>query len=120
MSQTPGIRILNQIISNMILQPKSYGILKEFFGALDKYEIEYEVDIPMALIKIKGHIIGAKFGNFSVIYFEQNKGKRINVSYEPDYIEVSIFTRNKPVPIRVKIPKWKIEYNKPYLYIFFS
>jgi len=104
----------------MILQPKSYGILKEFFEALDKYEIEYEIDIPMALIKIKGHIIGAKFGSFSTIYFEQNKGKRINISYEPDYIEVSIFSRNKPIPIRVKIPKWKIEYNKPYLYIFFS
>jgi len=120
MVETPGIRILNQIISNMILQPKSYGILKEFFGALDKYEIEYEVDIHMALIKIKGHIIGAKFGNFSTIYFEQGKGKRINISYEPDYIEIGIFTRNKPVPIRIKIPKWKIEYDKPYLYIFFS
>ena len=31
-----------QIISHMILDPKSYGILKEFFGALDKYEFEYE------------------------------------------------------------------------------
>jgi hypothetical protein len=120
MNQTPGIRILNQIISKMILEPKSYGILKEFFEALDKYEIEYEVPEYRNMIKIKGHIIGAIFGNFSTIYFEQNKGKRINISYEPDYIEISIFTRNKPIPIRIKIPKWKIEYDKPYLYIFFN
>ncbi len=120
MNQTPGSQILNQIISHMILQPKSYGILKEFFEALDKYEIEYEVDIPMALIKIKGHIVGVKCGTFSTIYFEQGKGKRINISDHHDYIEITIFSRNKPIPIRVKISKWKIEYNKPYLYIFFS
>jgi len=120
MSQTPGIRILNQIISNMILQPKSYGILKEFFETLDKYEIEYEVDISMALIKIKGHIIRSVCGSLFTIYFEQGKGKRINISPTADNIEIIIFTRNKPVPIRVKIPQWRIEYNKPYLYIFFS
>jgi len=104
----------------MILQPKSYGILKEFFNTLDKYEFEYEVPENRYMIKIKGHIIGAIFGDFPVIYFEQEKGKRINISYEPDYIEIGIFSRNKPIPIRIKIPKWKIEYNKPYLYIFFS
>jgi hypothetical protein len=120
MVETPGIRILNQIISKMILQPKSYGILKEFFSALDKYEFEYEVPEIRHMIKIKGHIIGAIFDSFATIYFEQEKGKRINISYEPDYIEITIFTRNKPIPIRVKIPKWKIEYDKPYLYIFFS
>jgi len=120
MSQTPRNQIINQIISHMILQPKSYGILKEFFESLDKYEIEYEVDISMALIKIKGHIIRSVCGSLFTIYFEQGKGKRINISPTADNIEIIIFTRNKPVPIRVKIPKWKIEYNKPYLYIFFS
>jgi len=120
MNQTPRSQIINQIISKMILNPKSYRILKEFFEILDKYEIEYEVPEVRYMIKIKGNIIGAIFGDFPVIYFEQNKGKRINISYESDYIEIGIFTRNKPVPIRVKIPQWRIEYNKPYLYILFS
>ena len=112
--------IYYQIISHMILDSKSYGILKEFFGALDKYEFEYEVDISMALIKIKGHIIRSVCESLFTIYFEQGKGKRINISPTADNIEITIFTRNKPVPVRIKIPKWKIEYDKPYLYIFFS
>jgi len=120
MPETPN-QVLNQIISKLILEPKSYGILKEFFGALDKYEFEYEIDTSMALIKIKGHIIGSTCGGFPEINFEQNKGKRINISYNADNIEISIFIYQKRPPIRVKIPKsWKIEYDKPYLYIFFS
>jgi len=110
-----------QIISHMILDPKSYGILKEFFGALDKYEFEYEVDINMALIKIKGHIIGSVCDGIPEINYEQNKGKRINISYKPDYIEVSVFTYKKPILINVRFPKsWRIFYKKPYLYIFFN
>jgi len=95
MSQTPRNQIINQIISHMILQPKSYGILKEFFESLDKYEIEYEVDISMALIKIKGHIIRSVCGSLFTIYFEQGKGKRINISptAQADNIEIIIFTR---------------------------
>jgi len=113
--------IYYQIISKMILDPKSYGILKEFFGTLDKYEFEYEVDISMALIKIKGHIIGSTCDSLPEINFEQNKGKIINISYKPDYKEVDIFIYQKRPPIRVRIPKsWRIFYKKPYLYIFFN
>jgi len=113
--------IYYQIVSKMILDPKSYGILKEFFGTLDKYEFEYEVDINMALIKIKGHIIGSACNSLPEINFEQNKGKIINIFYKSDNIEFSIFIYQKRPPIRVKIPKsWRIEYNKPYLYIFFN
>jgi len=39
----PENPIYYQIISKMILDPKSYGILKEFLGTLDKYEFEYEI-----------------------------------------------------------------------------
>jgi len=120
MALTPGSQILNQIISKMILQPKSYGILKEFFEALDKYEFEYEIPENRYMIKIKGHIIRSVCEPIFTIYFEQEKGKRINISPTTDNIEITIFSRNNPVPIRVKIPKWRIEYNKPYLYIFFS
>ena len=113
--------VYNQIISELILDSKSYGILKEFFGALDKYEIEYERPPKGALIKIKGHIIGASYNNIPEINFEQNKGKRINISYRSDHIEVDIFIYQKRPPIRVKIPKsWRITYSKPYLYIFFN
>jgi len=105
----------------MILDPKSYGILKEFFGALDKYGFEYEIDTSMALIKIKGHIIGSACGSLPEINFEQNKGKRINIFYKSDYTEFSIFIYQKRPPIIVKIPKsWRISYKKPYLYIFFN
>jgi hypothetical protein len=117
----PQNPIYYQIISHMILDPKSYGILKEFFGALDKYEFEYEVDINMAQIKLKGHIIGSICDGIPEINFEQNKGKRINISYQSDYIEIIIFIYQKTPPIRIKIPKsWKISYKKSYLYIFFN
>ena len=117
----PVNTVYYQIISKLILEPKSYEILKEFFKALDKYEIKYEVNVSMALIKIKGHIIRSVYESLFTIYFEQGKGKRINISYNADNIELSIFIYQKRPPIRVKIPKsWKIEYDKPYLYIFFS
>ena len=113
--------VYNQVVSKMILDPKSYGILKEFFGALDRYGFEYEVDINMALIKIKGHIIGSACNSLPEINYEQNKGKRINISYRADNIEVTVFIYQKRPPIRVRIPKsWKISYRKPYLYIFFN
>ena len=113
--------IYYQIISKLILEPKSYGILKEFFSALDKYEFEYEVDTSMALIKIKGHIIGSTCNSLPEINFEQNKGKRINIFYKSDYTEFSIFIYQKRPPIIIKIPKsWRIFYKKPYLYIFFN
>ncbi len=113
--------IYYQIISHMILDSKSYGILKEFFGALDRYGFEYEVDISMALIKIKGHIIGSVCDGIPEINFEQNKGKRINISYNADNIEVSVFIYQKRPPIIIKIPKsWRIFYKKPYLYIYFN
>jgi len=113
--------IYYQIISKMILDPKSYGILKEFLSALDKYEFEYEIPENRYMIKIKGHIIGSVCGGIPEINFEQNKGKRINIFYRADNIEVSVFTDKKPILINVRFPKsWRIFYKKPYLYIFFN
>ena len=113
--------VYNQIISKLILEPKSYGILKEFFGALDKYEFEYEIPENRYTIKIKGHIIRSVCEPIFTIYFEQEKGKRINISPTADNIEVDIFIYQKRPPIIVRIPKsWRITYRKPYLYIFFN
>jgi len=110
-----------QIISKLILDSKSYGILKEFLSVLDKYEFEYEIPENRYMIKIKGHIIGSACNSLPEINFEQNKGKRINIFYKSDNIEVDIFIYQKRPPIRVKIPKsWRITYRKPYLYIFFN
>jgi len=117
----PENPIYYQIISKLILDSKSYGILKEFLSALDKYEIEYEIPENRYMIKIKGHIIGSACDGIPEIDFEQNKGKRINIFYKSDNIEFSIFIYQKRPPIRVRIPKsWRIFYKKPYLYIFFN
>ena len=86
-----------QIISKMILDPKSYGILKEFLSALDKYEFEYEIPDNRYMIKIKGNIIGSACNSLPEIDFEQNKGKRINIFYKSDNIEVDIFIDRKSV-----------------------
>jgi len=60
----------------MILDPKSYGILKEFLSALDKYEFEYEIPENRYMIKIKGHIIGSvceDSGNYDLFRTRKRK-----------------------------------------------
>jgi len=70
-----------QIISKMILDPKSYGILKEFLSALDKYEFEYEIPENRYMIKIKGHIIGSVCDGFLYLRFISNKKKEKGLIY---------------------------------------
>ena len=103
-----------------VLDPEEERALREFFNALDKHGFKYEHVQERFLIKIKGYIDSAYCVGVATIRFKQDKDKRVNVSHGADYIEVTIFSEKKPIPIRVKFPKsWRIQYEKPYLKIFY-
>jgi hypothetical protein len=112
---------LGQVISRLILDSKSYGILKELISAFEKSGVEYEISPERYMIKVRCSVKGFLPFKFSQIYLEQNKTKRINISEKIDHIHIKIFDKKKPIPYDIKIPKsWKIEYNNGYLYIFFN
>ena len=103
-----------------ILEPEEYKALTNLLEALDKVGVEYEHDPEVRfMIKIRGRIDSLTTIH-GPIYFEQEKYKKINISEEPDYIEIKVFDKKKPILYTIKAPKdWKISYNKGHLYIFY-
>jgi len=103
-----------------VLKPEELKALNDFLGALDKAGFEYYHDPEVRfMIKIRGKIEGLTTIH-GPVYFEQEKFKKINISEEPDYIEIKVFDKKKPILYVVKAPKnWKISYDKGHLYIFY-